>query len=61
MELRSSPLRTKARQLGGPLGNEDAAAASDFNLVLKPSDKGAVARIRELEPQLILKETNDAI
>lgn len=52
---------TKAHQLDGPPGNEDAAAASDFKIVVKLSDKGVVARLRGLEPQLILKETNDAI
>lgn len=57
----TSQLRTKAYQLDCPPGNEDAAAASDYKLVVKLSDKGVVARLRGLEPQLILKETNDAI
>ena len=57
----TSQSRTKAHQLDGPPGNEDAAAASDYKLVVKLSDKGVVARFRGLEPQLILKETNDAI
>ena len=57
----TSQSRTKAHQLDGPPGNEDAAAACDYRLVVKLSDKGVVARFRGLEPQLILKETNDAI
>ena len=57
----ASQLRTKAHQLDGPPGNEDAAAASDYKLVVKLSDKGVVARLRGLEPQQILKEANDAI
>lgn len=57
----ASQSRTKAHQLYCPPGNEDAAAASDFKFVVKLSDKGVVARFRGLEPQLTLKETNDAI
>ena len=57
----TSQSRTNAHQLDGPRGNEDAAATSDYKLVVKLSDKGVVARFRGSEPQLILKETNDTI
>ena len=57
----TSQIRTKAHQLDGPPGDEDPAAASDFKLVVKLSDKGVVARLRGIEPQLILKEANSAI
>ncbi len=57
----TSQSRAKAHQLDSPPGNEDAAAASDFRLVIKLSDKGIITRLRGMEPQMILKETNNAI
>ncbi len=53
--------RAKTQQLNGPPGNKDAAASSDFRLVIKLSDKGIIIRLRGIKPQTILKETNNAI
>ncbi len=53
--------RAKTYQLNSPPGNEGAAAASDFRLVIKLSDKGIITWLRGIEPQTILKETNKAI
>ena len=57
----TSQSRAKAQQLDGPPGNESAAAASDFRLVIRLSDKSIITRLRGMEPQTILKETNNAI
>ena len=51
----------KAHQLYGPPGKECAAAVSDFRLVIKLSDRGIITRSKGIEPQTILKETNNAI
>ncbi len=53
--------RTKTHWVDGPLGNQGAAEASNFRHVIKLSDKGTINRLRGMEPQTILKETNNAI
>ncbi len=61
IEATTLHLHAKAHQLDGLLGNNGAAAASEFRLVIKLSDKGIITRLRGIEPQTILKETNNAI
>ncbi len=60
-EAMTSQSFAKAYQLDGPPGNKGAAAASDFRLVIKFSDKGIITQLKGMEPQTILKETNNAI
>ena len=57
----TSQSSAKVHQLDGPPGNKDVAAASYFRLVIKLSDKGIIIRLRGMELQTILKETNNAI
>ncbi len=57
----TSKSRAKAHQLDSTPGNKVAAAASDFRLVIKLSIKGIIIWLRVMEPQTILKETNNAI